>query len=635
LAGESFSTAWDFGQVSGSRTVQGYVGGNDHRDVFRFELSRDSDVTITLDGLRQDVDLFLHDSSGRLLQRSMNSGRQADSVAQTLRQGTYYVVVDPYWFFYSNYRLSLNAALSESAPPDGAGNRLDEARDLGVLDDSLTLHDWVGASDTADFYRFHLDGESRVEIALGDLQADVDLFLLGSDGSVIAQSAASGNRDESIIESLGAGEFFALARPWGGAESSYSIFLEAERTGAPDLGTDSPFPDVDYFGGLNDWNLNAINAPEVWAQGFTGEGVVAAVVDTGVDLTHPELVPRLWVNADEIPGNRRDDDGNGYVDDVRGWDFAHGDNDPDDQNGHGTHVAGTIAAAKDGRGATGVAPGATIMPVQVLDDGGSGSSFTVAAGIRYAVDNGADIINLSLGGGFSAAIFSALQYAAENAVMVIAASGNRGASSPDYPAAHASALTNVLSVEAHTSQNVKAGFSNGAAGVVQVAAPGVGVYSTLPGDGSGRLSGTSMAAPHVTGLAALALSANSSLTPDRLRTMIVEGSDRFIVGSDGSGGVNAAVTVARADSSADRQSSPTTIPAGLSSGSGITAGSQLQFIPRAARNALLTTARDRSVVGSRPGLSAKAEDDELRVQVIDTLFAQLDPTSLITGPEVG
>ncbi len=435
LAGESFESAYDFGELSESREVSDFVGRTDARDVFRFEITSETEITIAMDNLSQDVDLFLYSETRRLIDRSTNGGSQAESIGRTLAPGTYYAAVDPYWLFSSNYRLSLTVPPPKQTPGDGEA-----------------------------------------------------------------------------------------------------------------------FADVPWFGGQNEWNLNAINAPEAWAQGFTGEGIIAAVVDTGVDLTHPELLSSLWVNSGEIPGNGRDDDGNGFTDDTHGWDFANGDNRPSDQNGHGTHVAGTIAAANNGRGTTGVAPGITIMPVQVLNADGSGSTTSVAAGIRYAVDNGADLINLSLGGGFSSEIRSALEYAARHDVMVIAASGNRGATTPDYPAAHSAELANVLSVEAHTANGTNATFSNGPGNSVQVAAPGVDIYSTLPGGRFGRMSGTSMATPHVTGLAALALSANPSLTATQLRQILVEGANRSISGSTASGGVNAAAAVAQAASSISRPS---------------------------------------------------------------------------------
>ena len=284
-------------------------------------------------------------------------------------------------------------------------------------------------------------------------------------------------------------------------------------------------------------------------KGYTGEGVVVAVVDTGVDLDHPDLASQIWVNTDEIAGNGIDDDHNGYVDDVSGWDFASNDNDPNDVYGHGTHVAGIIAAENNGIGSTGVAPDATIMPVRVLGSDGSGTASAVAAGIRYAAQNGADIINLSLGGSFSSVIYAALQYAQSLDVLVVAAAGNEYASTPSNPATASATLSNVISVGAYSSSNSLASFSNdvGFSGAVQVDAPGVNVYSTYLNGRYAIFSGTSMAAPHVAGLAALALSANGALTASQLRTTIVNGADFSINGSDSRGGINAAVTVALAE----------------------------------------------------------------------------------------
>ncbi len=313
-----------------------------------------------------------------------------------------------------------------------------------------------------------------------------------------------------------------------------------------------PFPDVDYFGASRDWGVNAINAPEVSAQGFTGNGVVVAVIDTGVDLDHVDLDANIWTNEGEIPGNARDDDGNGFVDDMHGWDFVQNDNAPADTESHGTHVAGTIAAEKNALGATGVAYDATIMPIQVLDSDGFGSFRDIAAGIEYAVDNGAQIINLSLGGGGHRLIQQALSYAEDNNVLVVAAAGNDGTSAPDYPARYSESLTNVISVGAHDRSDELASFSNfvGNTNAIQVDAPGISVYSTIPDDRFATFSGTSMSAPHVAGLAALALSADPTLQVEELRRMIVEGADRVIADSDSAGGINAAHTVALARAAA-------------------------------------------------------------------------------------
>jgi len=308
------------------------------------------------------------------------------------------------------------------------------------------------------------------------------------------------------------------------------------------------FPDVPYFGGANDWNLNAINAPEAWAQGYTGKGVTIAVIDTGIQFDHPEFADAIWTNAQEIAGNQIDDDGNGYVDDYRGWDFAHDDNDPTDLNGHGSHTAGTIVAARDDTGSTGVAYDSKVMALQALNVDGDGDTSNVAAAVRYAVDNGARVISMSLGGAFSPVLVSALEYARDNSVFVAAAAGNNGWPPPDFPAALSARLGNVLSVGAHDGDNQLAWFSNavGGSGAVQVDAPGVNVHSTVNGDGYARFTGTSMSTPHAAGVAALALSADPELTASKLRELIVKGADRRIGGSDSAGGLNAATVVASA-----------------------------------------------------------------------------------------
>jgi subtilisin family serine protease len=336
----------------------------------------------------------------------------------------------------------------------------------------------------------------------------------------------------------------------GALNPNYSLSINPPASLSTPTSPTTAFPDVAYYGGNNDWNLNAMNAPESWAQGYTGEGVIVAVVDTGVDLYHSDLGNQIWVNIDEIADNGIDDDQNGFIDNTAGWDFVGDDDNPNDANGHGTHVAGTIAAEDNGFGATGVAPDATIMPVRVLDRNGSGTESDVAAGIRYAAQNGADVINLSLGGSYSSMILAAIQCAEQLDVLVVVAAGNESASSPAYPARFSASLDNVISVGAHTSANTIASFSNavGRSGAIQVDAPGVDVYSTVLNGRYAIYSGTSMATPHVAGLAALALSANGNLTASQLRTLIVNGADRAISGSDSEGGINAAVTVALAAS---------------------------------------------------------------------------------------
>ncbi|MEH2139170.1 S8 family peptidase [Nostoc sp.] len=282
------------------------------------------------------------------------------------------------------------------------------------------------------------------------------------------------------------------------------------------------FADVPDLGG-NNWGADLIKAPEVWAHGYTGKGVVVAVLDTGVDYNHEDLKNNIWTNTKEIPGNGIDDDGNGYVDDVSGWNFADKNNNTLDKNGHGTHVSGTIAGENNSYGVTGIAYDAKIMPVKVLNDSGSGSYSSISKGIHYAVDNGANVINLSLGGPSSnSTLESAINYASSKGVIVVMAAGNDGDSSPGYPARYAS--KSGIAVGAVDSNNNLADFSNrsGTNQITYVTAPGVKIYSSVPNNQYATYSGTSMATPHVAGVVALMLSANHNLTDAQVRQIIAE-----------------------------------------------------------------------------------------------------------------
>lgn len=282
------------------------------------------------------------------------------------------------------------------------------------------------------------------------------------------------------------------------------------------------FGNVPRLGG-NNWGADLVKAPAAWAQGYTGRGIVIAVLDTGVDYNHADLKDNIWTNPAEIPGNGIDDDGNGYIDDAQGWSFADNSNNVIDVNGHGTHVAGTIAGGNNGFGVTGIAYDAKIMPVKVLNDEGAGSTNSVADGIYYAVNNGANVINLSLGGNFpNSTLEAAIQYASSKGAVVVMAAGNNGYPFANYPARYANNWG--LAVGAVDSNNKMANFSNqaGMNAFPYVTAPGVGIYSSVPGNQYATYSGTSMATPHVAGVVALMLSANPSLTDAQIRQIIIE-----------------------------------------------------------------------------------------------------------------
>jgi len=246
-------------------------------------------------------------------------------------------------------------------------------------------------------------------------------------------------------------------------------------------------------GWSNQYNMVAIDAPQGWSLTTGASSVTIAIVDTGVDLSHPDLVNKI------LPG----------------YDFVNNDVVAQDDNGHGTHVSAIAAAeTNNGIGVAGVDWGANILPVKVLDASGNGTYANVAAGITWATDQGAQVINLSLGGtSKSSTLEDAVNYADAHGVILVAAAGNSGGSVL-YPAAYPP----VMAVAATDSSNTRASFSSYGS-TVDVAAPGVNIYSALVGGNYGFLSGTSMAAPHVTGLAAILLGI-PGIDPAHVRSLI-------------------------------------------------------------------------------------------------------------------
>ncbi len=269
---------------------------------------------------------------------------------------------------------------------------------------------------------------------------------------------------------------------------------------------------VGQTGGLTDAD---IDAPEAWNTTTGSRTIIVGVIDTGIDYNHPDLAANIWRNTREIAGNGIDDDGNGYRDDVRGWDFANNDADPFDDNAHGTHVAGIIGAVGNNSvGIAGVAWNVQLMPLKFLTANGSGATSNAVSAINYAVANGAKILNNSWGGGgFNSALNDAVSRARAAGVIFVAAAGNEANNNdvnPSYPANIN--YDNVISVAATDSSDRLASFSNFGATSVDIAAPGVGILSTTPNNTYSSFSGTSMATPFVAGAAALVWSANPTLT---------------------------------------------------------------------------------------------------------------------------
>ena len=276
------------------------------------------------------------------------------------------------------------------------------------------------------------------------------------------------------------------------------------------------------------WELaddGAMGARSAWGIANRGD-VTVAVIDTGAQLDHPDLAPNLWTNTAEIPGNGIDDDGNGFVDDVHGYDFVAKDGDPSDENGHGTNVAGIIGArGNNAVGVAGVAWRAKLMIIRVLDASGSGNVYDVARGIRYAVANGAKVINLSMAGPDDAPeLESAIAEAADAGVLMVASAGNSGADLDTRAAFPASSPSdNVIAVASTDEAGALAPGSSYGAHTVDVTAPGENIDSTAVGSRYATRSGTSQAAAHVSGVLALMAAASPAADAATLRTHLLAG----------------------------------------------------------------------------------------------------------------
>jgi subtilisin family serine protease len=358
---------------------------------------------------------------------------------------------------------------------------------------------------TAKVKNLKLGGSMKLARSL----AEGRLGVISSASSFGSQSADPIDANEAEIKSLC--DSLKAANPGYDLTCEANAIIETQRT-----------PNDTQYSSL--WGLAMIKAPQAWDITTGSSNVVVAVIDTGIDYTHPDLVDNISTNTGEIRGNGVDDDGNGFVDDFYGYDFINGDSDPMDDHFHGSHCAGTIGAKGDnGRGVAGVNWTVKLLPVKVLDSYGSGTLAAVAAGMNYAVKRGVKIMSMSLGtSGYSATLENAIINAKNAGVLVVAAAGNSSQNTdtyPNYPSA--STQENVLAVAASNSSDTLAYFSNWGPTSVDLAAPGESILSTYLGGQYAYASGTSMATPHVAGMAAMLLAVNPTLTYGQIKSILM------------------------------------------------------------------------------------------------------------------
>ena len=286
-----------------------------------------------------------------------------------------------------------------------------------------------------------------------------------------------------------------------------------------------------------------IDAPEAWDIETGSPNIVIAIVDSGIDYTHPDLADNVWTNTKEIPGNGIDDDHNGYIDDVRGWDFAFNDSNITDGHGHGTMCAGVADAIGDnGLYGAGVCWHCKIMPVRVADASWGSTAYTCARGIVYAADNGANVISMSFAWDNLSTLKAAIDHAYSKGVFLCAAAGNSNSQKIWYPAGY----NNVVACAATTQNDTRVtpqdwphGWGSEYGDWVDIAAPGNIIFTTLPTypcyftEHSGFLEnfdwgcGTSFSSPQVAGVAALLLSKAPSLTPAQIKTLLCKNVDPY------------------------------------------------------------------------------------------------------------
>jgi len=458
-------------------------------------------------------------------------------VRQLLDAAGLTALISPAWFQSVSDASQLAHAGTAAWTAESTAGAID--RTVSLSDDASQCHDWIVQFDTAALAGIDSAAETAALLADADFEFQV-LRGLGMEGLTLVRSTGA---------SIGAVRDYL-------SQNVFVAAFEQDAIGWFEVASNDP-----KSGQL--WGLSQIDAQEAWSLSTGSRSVVVAVIDTGVDYTHIDLAANIWTNPGEIAGNGIDDDGNGFIDDVHGYDFANRDGNPMDDNGHGTHVAGTIAAVGNNSvGVTGVNWSSSIMCLKFLGADGSGYLSDAVAAINYATmmrtiyGVNVRVDNNSWGGaGTSQALDNAIRASNDAGILFVAAAGNDKSNndvSSHYPANAAS--PNVISVAACDRNDNLASFSNYGAVSVDIAAPGVSIYSTVPGNRYAIYSGTSMAAPHVAGVAALAWALNPDATVAEVRAAILDGADPVasLAGKVASGGrLNAhqtLLTLAKEDS---------------------------------------------------------------------------------------
>lgn len=565
----------DLGTLSNSISENGFVGENNFQDIYTFTIETPSSITLELNGLSGDADLFFArdiNGNGSLSPDEVSASRNYENLPEVIESRFF---VPSRYFVYveqgipganTNYNLNVNVKPIQFL--------LNQATSFTPFSSGVkgSLDDVVYENQPAKLYKFELPQPSNLQVNLRGMSSDTDADLvLFQDvnnnnkvdfGEILGVPQQQGNNPEEIFfRGLSAGTYFLGVNSFVGStpynlsiltapttDKFNSLFgyglvdaaaAVAAATGKQQLDAANPLTSKTNLNNIGD--LNLIDVAPAWKAGYTGKGVVVAVLDSGIDLGHPDLQSNIWRNPKEIPGDGIDNDLNGVRDDVNGWDFVDGDANPspelrDPEQDHGTHVAGIIGAKRNGIDINslnntwemnGVAYDAQIMPIRVLGSKG-GENKDIADGIRYAVNNGANVINMSLGGLVASPVVrQALEYAKQRGVFVVMSAGNDrdklNPSEPDFPAFYAFDDLGIAvgAVTSFPGKQVTT-FSNPAGSIPTnfVVAPGHEVLSTVPitpgNVGYNFKQGTSMAAPYVAGVVALIRQANPNLTPDEI-----------------------------------------------------------------------------------------------------------------------